>query len=499
MLNVCALFLATIIYGAPATPAPKPTPTMPPLPAPGGKPWTHSQIAALQHKIDALLKAPTLRGAQIGFYAIDTDRHTVLYSRNTDEEFMPASNFKLLVGSAVVAKLGTSFSYATRITSDAPPVDGVIHGNVYLRGGGDALLRADDLNDAAAALAAKGIKRIDGALVTDATHFDSQRYGFGWSWDDLPYYYAPTITALELEDGVVHVTMIPGKAPGDPIDLRVWPESSAYTIDNHITTGPAKSKDTSDIARSWTDFNAIQLLGSYPFGEKESGDIVPSVPDPEAYAGDVLLRAMTAHGIAVAGGMRKGATPANASELWVHHSPQMQQLLQDFWYPSDNLMGELFLKELGATVSGEPGNVDKGAAAEAAFLKSAGVDTSSITIADGSGLSGYDRITPRDFVTLLQYDWNGPNRNVILQGLPISGRRGTLGRAYLNTPAEDKVFAKTGSVNHVRTLSGYVQTKTHGPVTFSLLFNGWMGEGTKTGAADLAKVRADIFSQFALQ
>ena len=77
--------------------------------------------------------------------------------------------------------------------------------------------------------------------------------------------------------------------------------------------------------------------------------------------------------------------------------------------------------------------------------------------------------------------------------------RGTLKDSYVGTPAERVVFAKTGSISHVRTISGFVQTKTHGPVTFSFLINQWMGEDQATGAADLAKVRAAIFAQFALR
>ena len=499
MHNVLALFLGAIIYGAPATPAPRATPVLPPLPAPAGTAWAAGQIAALHTRLERALSVPTLRGAMIGFHAIDTVRHSVVYSRNADLEFMPASNFKLLVGSAVLHKLGTGFTYVTRIAADAAPSAGTIRGNLYLRGGGDALLTASDLDAAASSLAAQGVRRIEGDVVTDATHFDSQPYGFGWSWDDLPYYYAPVESALELEDGVVHVDFIAGAKPGDPIDLRVWPRSDAYTIDNQITTGPPGSKDTTDIARPWTGFSTIQFTGSYPLGAKESGDVVPAVPDPEAFAGDVLLRALRAHGITVTGALRKGATPANPAALWMHRSEAMPQLLHDFWYPSDNLMGELFLKELGAAQAGEPGSDDKGRIAEQAFLRTAGIDPSTVTVGDGSGLSQYSRITPRDFVSILQYDWNSANRNIVLRALPNSGLHGTLGRAYAGTPAQDKVFAKTGSINHVRTLSGFVQTRTHGPVTFSLLFNGWMGEDAATGAADLGRARAAILSALATQ
>lgn len=470
-----------------------------PRPVPGGKPWSASQTAHLRRILDALLRAPTLRGAQIGFVVIDTTHGTLLYSRNADEEFMPASNFKLLVGSTALKRLGVNFSYITTVLADTPPQDGVENGNIYVRGGGDALLSAADLDEASATVAAAGITRVTGSVITDASHFDRQRLGYGWSWDDLPYYYAPVVTALELEDGVVHAHMIPGDAVGAPVSLTVEPKSGAFTIDNRLRTGGRGSRDTSDIVRPWDEPRTIELIGRYPLGAKESGDLEPSVPDPESYAGDVFLRALAAHGISVSGGIRRGKTPAHPITLWSHNSLLMPKLLARFWYPSDNLMGELLLKELGVLQSGEPGTDAHGAIVERQYLHSIGVDPNTVFIADGSGLSQYDRITPWDLVAILQSDWRGPNRDVVIDALPLSGVRGTLRHSFIGTPAERRVFAKTGSISHVRTISGFVLTKTHGPLTFSFLINQWMGEDRRGGGAELAKVRTAIFSAMAMQ
>jgi D-alanyl-D-alanine carboxypeptidase/D-alanyl-D-alanine-endopeptidase (penicillin-binding protein 4) len=266
-----------------------------------------------------------------------------------------------------------------------------------------------------------------------------------------------------------------------------------------MTTGPADSKDTSDLSRVWDKPTTIELTGSYPLGAKESGDLRASVPDPESYAGDVFMRALNAHGITIGNGVKSGKMPATATQLWSHNSEPMPQLLADFWYPSDNLMGELLLKELGVVQAGEPGTDANGRLLEQAYLKSIGVDPLTVTISDGSGLSQYDRISPHDLLTILQADWNSPNRDVVLDALPVAGVRGTLQRAYLKTPAERMVFAKTGSISHVRTISGYVITKTHGPVTFSFMVNQWMDEDQPGGAGRLAQVRADLLSHIAQQ
>jgi D-alanyl-D-alanine carboxypeptidase/D-alanyl-D-alanine-endopeptidase (penicillin-binding protein 4) len=174
----------------------------------------------------------------------------------------------------------------------------------------------------------------------------------------------------------------------------------------------------------------------------------------------------------------------------------MPQLLSEFWLPSDNLMGELFLKELGAARLGEPGTFANGIAVEDEYLRSIGIDPATLSITDGSGHSAYDRITPRDLVTILQSDWNGAHHSIVIDALPEAGVRGTLKDAFTGTSLDGKVFAKTGTHRHARALSGFLQTDDHGPVTFSLLVNDWLGDDRSGGNADLRKAQAAVLSAF---
>ncbi len=483
---LCAFFLLALASPAPLVP-----------PHAAGVPWTAPEIAALDRAIDAALRDPALRGAHVGLVALDTERGTRLIARDADDEFVPASNFKLLVGSAALARLGTSFAFITTVAADARPVNGTISGNVYLRGGGDALLTGADLRAAAAALAAAGVRRITGSVVTDATYFDGERYGSGWQVDDLPYGYAPVVSALELDDGTAHMTFAPGPQVGAPAIVRVRPQTSAFEVRNDLRTGAADSDDTSRLVRPWNAPDTIEVAGSYPLDAPLSGDVGPSVPDPARFAGDVFARALAAAGIRVDGALQNGRTPPQAIVLWAHRSDAMPQLLADFWYPSDNLIGELLLKQLGVVQGGVPGTAANGRALEEAFLRRIGIDPATLDIADGSGLSPYDRITPDDLVAILQYDWASADRAIVLQDLPVAGVRGTLQESFANTPLAGIVFAKTGSLRHVRTLSGYVQNAIHGPVTFSLLVNDWMGDQQPGGSQALARVRAAILGALA--
>jgi D-alanyl-D-alanine carboxypeptidase/D-alanyl-D-alanine-endopeptidase (penicillin-binding protein 4) len=213
------------------------------------------------------------------------------------------------------------------------------------------------------------------------------------------------------------------------------------------------------------------------------------VADPAAHAADVLRRALEDHGIATDQPSSPGVAPPGAIVLWRHASDPLERLLADFWYPSDNLFGEALLKALGVAQASVPGRSESGIAAETAFLRSAGVDPATVSIVDGSGLSRYDECTPRAFVAVLQYDWNSADRSVVLDALPVAGVRGSLKTRFVGTPAEGRVFAKTGGMLNVTNLSGYIAAKRHGAEIFSFLIDHALGDDEPIG-----KLRAKVLS-----
>ena len=478
-----------------------------PKPSASGAPWLPAQRERLARDLDAQLgAAPTLKGAHLGVLAIDARDGTVLYARNPDDALMPASTFKLLTGSAALDRLGPAFRFRTTAAIDGTLAGGVVHGRLVVRGGGDPLLRAADLEDLAATLARSGITKIAGPLEIDASYFADPPYMPGWSWDDFPYYYAPKITAFGLDDNVVHLTIVPAHT-GESASVRVDPyghivasndrcaTTSDVRIIPHVGTGSAGSPDTVDIERD--PGGCIIVSGSIP-QDAAPETIDAAVPSPDAYAWHVLAARLRAHHIAfdapapVAGfAQRFTGTPASvrARVVWTHDSEPLTDLLADCWFPSDNLLAEELLKAIGAA-SGEPATAAKGIAFETEWLKSLGVDVAPLSIDDGSGLSAYDRMTARALVAILKHDWDGPQRDTVLDDLPLAGVRGSLKASFPGTLAERAVFAKTGSVSHVRTLAGYAATQTHGAVIFALQVGDWNGT-----AADIDAVRAQLLAR----
>jgi D-alanyl-D-alanine carboxypeptidase len=428
-----SLTLFAVLLAQPAgaqTSSPAPSSTRAPIVEPNtvGDPWTPDETATLQHDLDALLAgAPALRGAHAGVLITDTRTGMTLYARNADDEFQPASTFKLVVGSAALEKLGEDYRFRTTASlARIGSLPGVTHGGVLwgalvVHGGGDPFLSVRDIDNLALAVAQMGIKHIRGPVLIDASRYDRAPYPPGWTWDDFTYDYAAKASALTVDENVVHAH---------------------------------------------------------------------AVADPQAYARKVLVARLRAHGVDVA--RARAMDPRSASEtrrIWKHLSPPLSQLLPRFWLPSDNLVGEMFLKELGFVSAGAPGTTLKGIAYEKHWLQALGIDLSTLTLADGCGMSQYDRITPRDLVAILQHDWNASYREIVLAALPVGGARGTI-EGIAGTPAAGRVFAKTGSMMHVRGLAGYLATQRHGAVTFAFSVDDWNGI-----YPDLAALRAQLLSR----
>jgi D-alanyl-D-alanine carboxypeptidase/D-alanyl-D-alanine-endopeptidase (penicillin-binding protein 4) len=468
---------------------------------------TFASIAAIasaaatspQRAIDATLTAKTLIGAHVGILAVDAASGAVLYARGADDDFVPASTFKLIVGSAALARLGRSFTFATEVDAAGSIADGVLNGDLYIRGGGDAQLSLDDLDAAAAAVARAGVRQVTGALVGDASRYDAPRYPLGWSIDDIPYEYAAVPSALSLGLNVAHIRVLPGEAIDAPSVLRVEPQTGAFTVENATVTGTRGSPDSTDLARPWDRPQTIRAIGSYPLGAPLSDDLEPAVPDPPAYAADLFVRALAAHGVMVAGGIRFGPAPTGTTSLWTHQSKPLAAVLRDFWPPSTNLIGEQLLEELGSqaarrTIAGSARGTDtreRGISNETDWLRSIGVDPTTLTIADGSGLSEYDRITPRALVTILRADWRGPLRDAVMAALPVAGVSGTLRSTFTHPPLKGAIYAKTGTTNHARLLAGYARTQRGQTVVFALMVNDWM-DGSADAQRSLNAARAAV-------
>jgi D-alanyl-D-alanine carboxypeptidase/D-alanyl-D-alanine-endopeptidase (penicillin-binding protein 4) len=500
--------IVVIVSASPARAADRTIGANVPKPAASGAPWTASEVRALDADLDALIaRSPTLRGTHVGAI-VETPDGRPLYVHRADDAVQPASTLKLIVGSTALDRLGPAHRFTTTLERDPPATPGG-RDRLVLRGGGDPFFGAADLAAAADAAQRAGVAGpVD--LVIDTSHVvPADRRAPGWVVDDELQDYAMIVNGLPYEQNVLAAWLDPAPVIGAPPALRLTPPfqpaavpagtcpggPTALSFTNTAVTVAAGSEATADVVPGRC--GDVVVVGTAPQGGPTS--LAIAVDAPEVLARAAFVDALGRRGITVVPpapssdpipGVSDLPIPVAGTTIWSHDGEPLADLLADFWLPSNNLVGEELLHELDASINHRPASIDGAVPIERAWLRGIGVDPDALTIADGSGLSQYDRVTPRILATILAHDWNGPYRDIVLDALPIAGVRGDLRRFARGTPAEARVFAKTGSMLHIRGLAGYAASRAHGATIFVLSIDDWMGED-----ADLAAFRAAFCSR----
>lgn len=424
----------------------------------------------LSSAMESMLSDPVLVHGIQGVRVESLADGSVLYEKNGDLCLLPASNFKLLVASAALESLGPDYRMQTAVYEKGKRAQGVLEGDIFLVGGGDPVLGWEDLRSLAKQVKKAGINRIKGNVVADDTLFDDVRLGIGWSWDNEPYYYSAQISALNLRGNVADVWVRPGIAPGAPARVELIPSIRYLGIENLCKTSAAGSQPVIIVDRL-RGRNTVRVRGSVPLDyNPASAEESITVEDPALFACRSFIDILMEEGVTVSGGAVRGEKPKTAGRVALHNSPPLSQMLAMLLKPSNNLIAECLLKNLGANVK-KDGSTAAGGQVMLEFMKKIGADMTAIAIADGSGLARTNYISPRNLTLLLRYIYWHPHYKIFLDALPVAGVDGTLKKRMAGTPAENNVRAKTGYVSRVSTISGYVTTKGGEPLVFSIMMN----------------------------
>lgn len=427
---------------------------------------------ALAKTIDGLLASPPMAHGIQGVLVQSLRDGRVLYEKNSETVFIPASNFKLLVSSASLDLLGPDYKMQTSLymTGKVTPT-GTLVGDLILVGGGDPVLKREHLAEMVQKVKASGIKYILGNIVGDDTRYDAVRLGDGWSWDDEPYYYSAQISALNVDENVFGVTVRPGPSESAPAVVDITPANRYMMVRNTCVTGKPGSNKSIWISRERGQ-NLIKVSGTVPLDYKPAGpEEAMTMEEPTLYASQLLLDMLNKEGILIRGRAVRDKKPGDAKLIATHDSPPMSQMISLLLKPSDNLIAECMLKNLGAQIKGK-GSATAGADAEKEWLQKIGADVSEVSINDGSGLCRYDYVSPKNLATVLTYMHKQKDSKLYFDALPIAGVDGTIRNRFKGTSAENNCHAKTGYISRVRTLSGYVTTKAGEPLVFSIMMNG---------------------------
>lgn len=435
-------------------------------------------------------------GTRIGLVVVDDSGREIVAVR-PDDRFVPASNTKLYTTAAAFAVLDVAAPDAAG--GATVRLDG---GDVVLAGHGDARLSSaadcarDCLRDLAAAVAAK--TRHVRHVIGDDSAFPDERWPAGMSWNNMAGRYGTAISALTVDDNEVALTVTPGargaagRVAGD----------GYFRIENRVVTAPAGGKAALAVARM-PGSDLLRVTGAIPEGAAPE-TLRVGIDDPAHRAAWRLAALLRAAGVRVTGTVQvrhrapdPSDDPAMRAGAPAPHPPAVPVLAQLIPAPlaedlmhtskvSQNLHADLLLRRVGA-VSGS-GSVADGQAAVQAMMTRAGVPRWQYDFADGSGMSNYNRVTPRATVGLLRWATTQPWGAAWRETFPVAGVDGTLSRRFKGTALEGKLTAKTGTLNAANALAGYLTTARGRTFTFAAYANDMPGDASATAAIDAALV-----------
>ncbi len=414
----------------------------------------------------------------------------IWYEQNANKLFMPASNEKIPTTAATLTKLGPEFKFTTELYYDGFIEGNTVDGDLIVVGDGDPTLYTrfydsptDVFKKWAKILKQKGIEIISGRIIGDDNAFDDNRIGYGWAHNNLDTWYSAEIDALQLNENYIDLKIIPPTSLDEEVKIEPNLKSSYYKIINNIKVIESGASNV------WTSreygTNNIVLNGTVLIGDKPI-ERSPSITNPCLFYVTVLRETFEEEGIKVIG------NPADCDDIpeWVrpqadiilidtHYSPPLKDILKNLMKPSQNLYAETMTKILGWKFMGE-GSFRQGKKIVEEVLKSFGVESDSYAYMDGSGLSRYNYISPRQITAILEGMLSSPFKNEWLETFPIAGVDGTLKNRMKNTSAEGNVRAKTGTISNVRGLSGYASTADGEEIVFSFLVNSHLRSSRET-------------------
>jgi len=459
-------------------------------PAPASDDPNRERILSLQETLTRIVHGSVLRRLRVGMRVLDLATGQLLFSQRGSVLMDPASNQKVLATATALLRLGSTWRFRTELSGPQPDCNGAIEGDLILRGTGDPSLRAAHLDEMAEDLVRRGVSRVDGRVLGDARRIGSDEVAVGRS-------------PLHVGWSAIEVRVRPGDKVGVPALASLRPSSDALRLVNQATTGKGRNHVGVSVSRAG---DHIQVLVTGKIGLGRHGVVVWRAPPGDTLYAAILMRtalvqagievrgpagvyageghehtAGSAAGLQIAFAGQLGDTPAalvhakttaSPTILAVHESVPLPLLIRRVNKNSDNEWAERVLEAAGAETFGGSPSTAKGVRALREALTEMGVPAAGYNPANGSGLGHQNRVTPATMADLLRKLYFDPRVGPdLLQSLSVGGVDGTTRNRFRGSSAAERVRAKTGTLNGVSCLSGYVGDKAD-VLAFSIMVEG---------------------------
>ncbi|MEO8433282.1 MAG: D-alanyl-D-alanine carboxypeptidase/D-alanyl-D-alanine-endopeptidase [Pyrinomonadaceae bacterium] len=471
------------------------------------KPSSSSADTRLANEIDNVIDSGEFASARWGVCVISLRDGHVLYSRNGDKLFTPASNMKIYTTAIAMDLLGADYRWRTSVYAQSDPdSNGTLNGDLtlYGRGAPDLVTHLKENKPSLAQLAdqlyARGVRRVRGDLVGDESYFRGNSFGDGWQWNDVQWYFGAEASALSIDANEVDLNIVPAGSAGELAAVTLNKDSNYFHVSNNVASGPRDVIPTVGIRRGLSD-NEFVVWGEFPAGGKGFGARL-SVHNPALWAATLFKDVLAARGIIVEGQVRhrdfrvresERFNPQKAVELAAVTSNTLGEIAAVTNKNSVNLNAELILRSLGRERTAmapdaddhkmrERGDDEAGLAIIRMWLQRAGIPSLNLALHDGSGLSRLNLITPEATARLLVNISKSSAASSFRFSLPVAGEDGTL--AFRMKAVAGRIAAKTGSLVYDNALSGYATTEDGEELAFAVICNDSTGAGNSVVAID---------------
>jgi serine-type D-Ala-D-Ala carboxypeptidase/endopeptidase (penicillin-binding protein 4) len=437
-------------------------------------------VAAPSQPLDALLQPLTednlFRDATVALQVVDTRTGEEVYGWHQDDSLVPASTMKVITAATALKELGPSYRWTTEVLTDGKiGDDGVLRGNLYVKGSGDPEMVVETLWKLAYDLKLEGVNEVQGDIVFDDSAMTSERGIPGWKkkvdLEDGPAY-NPSLGALSLNFNTVAVVVAPSETVGG--DARVQLETPApgiLSVESELTTTAKGGRRHILLERAIDGRKmTLKLGGSIPQGTRAQ-KYYRSVADPTAYFQGAMANMLTKHGVKVRGKWREDVTPEKTKLLVRHRSSALANVLASTNKHSNNFMAEQVLKTLGMEIEGE-GSTEAGIRVVDRYLQGLGIAPEEYTLVNGSGLARGIRIRPSHLTAVLvDMEHDDQVGAEFRSSLAIGGRDGTLWARFREDDQVGRLRGKTGTINGVHCLTGYIDSEGGDRFAFAFLVN----------------------------
>lgn len=468
-------------------------------------------IEELRSDLKALVDNPDLSDASIGISVLSVESGKYLYRLNDNKNFVPASNQKIITVYSAIDFLGEDFVFTTKIYLDGTlEKNGEFIGNIIIRGFGDPTLSlsygvnpGDIISSWVDSLINYGIRSVRGNIIGDDNYFDEVPYGPGWAWDDMKYPFSPMISSLSIWDNIISIYISPGDTVSESARITIEPQTNFVRVINNVMTGSISSLEDINFFRE-QGTNIIELSGNITEDSLNPDKTIlvsVTVDNPTAFFVNLFREALEERNIRVRGASididewhGRLNYPA-LSPIIISESTPLREIIKTINKYSHNLSAELVFRAFAKESSGS-GSSEAGSESIKNYLKEKGISPNNMNIADGSGLSRYNLISPSYIVTILSSIYRSSVKEPIFSSFARPGEEGTLKRRMTKSRAENNVVAKTGSMNGISALAGFIRTRDNELLAFSIMINNFTAPSSvANNLEDLICMRLASFSR----